>query len=237
LSNNSDKFLEAFNAIEKYMRRMTGSDNQTSFYRLIDRAADSDSAVRSLRIDLQEYADLRNAIVHERTDGHVIAEPNERALKKIEQMKVLITQPPTIRAFMTQNVTTFQIIEPIGTAVKEMFDHEFSQAPVYNGQQFTGLLTANTITRWLGKNVAEEIFSLEETSIGKVLEYTEDSNHVAFMEPDTSIYELLEHIQNQEARGTHLEAILVTDSGRKNISPLGIITIWDLPKIHQAIVL
>jgi predicted transcriptional regulator len=235
LNNNSDKFLDAFNGIERYLRRISGSDKQIPFYQLIEYASKSDAAVRSLRVDLQEYADLRNAIIHERTDGHVIAEPNLEAVEKIERMQALITKPPTIREFMSTSIISFRVNDSIGTAVKDMYDKDYSQAPVYDGNQFIGLLTTNTIARWLGANVAEDIFSLTETSIGKVLEYTEDPNNVVSKKPDTSAYDVLDLIQKHEAQGKHLDAILVTHSGIPSERLLGIVTIWDFHNIHYAL--
>lgn len=235
MNNNSDRFLYAFNAIEKHLRRITGSEKEVTFSQLIGRASKFDAAIKSLHVDLQEYADLRNAIIHERTDEHVIAEPNLQAVEKIERMQALITKPPTIREFMSTSISSFQVNDSIGTAVKDMFGNDYSQAPVYDGKKFIGLLTTNTIARWLGANVTEEIFSLKETSIGEVLEYTEDPSHVAFMTPDTSVYVVLDHIQNQEAHGKHLDAILVTNSGKTNETLLGIITIWDIQKLHNVV--
>lgn len=235
MNDNSDRFLESFNAIEKHLRSLSGSDKQTPFYQLIEYASKSDAAVRSLRVDLQEYADLRNAIIHERTDGHVIAEPNQIAVEKIERMQALITKPPTIREFMTTTITDFRVNESIGTAVQDMYGNDYSQAPVYDGKQFIGLLTTNTIARWLGANVTEEIFSLTETSIGEVLKYTEDPNHVVFKKPDTSAYDVLDLIQKHEAQGKHLDAILVTHSGIPSERLLGIVTIWDFQNIYHTL--
>src|SRR4051812_42816091 len=36
--------------------------------------------------DLKEFADLRNAIVHERRGGHSIAEPHEKTVRRLEEI-------------------------------------------------------------------------------------------------------------------------------------------------------
>jgi len=233
---NSDKFLGIFNTTEKHLRQITGIYNEKiPFSDVLAQAVKKDSAVRSLEIELKEFRDLRNAIVHERTDSHVIAEPHDEAVARFEQIMTAIIQPPKIRKYMVHRVTTFQLDQPIGTAVHQMYEKGFSQAPIYEGSQFVDLLTTNAIARWLGKNVANEVFSVEETTIGEVLNYTEDNRHVSFMSPDTSVYKVFEHINRKEAKGIRTEAILITHSGKKTEELLGIITIWDLPKLHQAI--
>jgi len=238
MTKNSDRFLDAFIAIEKHLKRIVRRDLQNDcipFYRLIEHASKRDAAVRNLFIDLQEYADLRNAIVHERTDSHVIAEPNDVAMQKIELMVKLITEPPKLRKFMTRNVCRFQASNPIATAAATLYKKKYSQAPVYNGEDFVGLLTTNTIARWLGANAKEEFMFPSETSIKDVLEYTEISEHVIFLKPDVSVYEVIERFHTYEANGKRLEAILVTNAGKPSEKLLGMLTIWDLLKLHKAI--
>jgi len=76
---NSDRFLYAFNSIQCHLRKLTKSEKGTSFCKLV-KEAESNTAVQQFNDDLKEFADLRNAIVHERTDDHVLAEPNDRGL-------------------------------------------------------------------------------------------------------------------------------------------------------------
>ena len=235
MSSNSDRFLEAFNTIDKHLRRKTGlNDRNSSFSTVLDKAAKTNSAVRNLKIDLQEFADLRNAIVHERTDGHVIAEPHEEVIIRLERILKLITKSPTVREYMTGNPVVFKFTDPIGDALDVMYKNQISQAPVVQEVMFIGLLSANTIVRWLGANVDKDLFSVKETLISEVLDYTEDPNHVSFMNPENTVFDVFERIQQYELKGNRLEAILVTHSGKATESILGIITIWDLPKMNQA---
>ena len=116
-----------------------------------------------------------------------------------------------------------------------LFENDFSQAPIYQNDNFVGLLTANTITRWLGANVSQDIFSLQETLISEVLNHTEDPGHVQFLPRQANIFEVVEMFQKIEAEGKHLDAILITHSGKEDQTPLGMVTIWDLPKAYEAI--
>jgi hypothetical protein len=89
---NSDRFLNAFNSIERYLREFAKQGKETRFYALVDLASNSNPAVRRFKDDLKEFADLRNAIVHERTDGHVLAEPNDKAVNEIAAIPNLKAQ-------------------------------------------------------------------------------------------------------------------------------------------------
>jgi hypothetical protein len=95
-----------------------------------------------------------------------------------------------------------------------MFEQSFSQMPVYDGAIFVGLLTANTVARWLGASVAEDIFSLSETPVSDVLGYTEDKDNFSFLRRDSTLFEVLEKFQTFEREGKRLEAILITQNGK-----------------------
>jgi CBS domain-containing protein len=232
---NSERFLIAHNIIEKRLRKITSSEPRVSFYDLIKLASKSNASIRFYKLDLQEYGDLRNAIVHGKTDDKVIAEPNDKAVEEIEHLASMITTPPVIRDFMNKDVLIFDANQSIGEVIKSLYDYNFSQAPIYKKNVYEGLLTTDTIARWLGANVEEEIFSLRDTKTSMVLTYIEDPTSAIFLAPNTSIFEVLELFQKRNLEGKRIDAILVTHSGKSTESLLGIFTIWDLPRLHKAV--
>jgi hypothetical protein len=234
MRKNSERFLDAFNTIEHHLRQMTDSSRGIPFRALIHQAGKQDAAVRSNRSHLEEYAELRNAIVH-RSIREAIAEPNDRTVQRIESIAALVTQPPALRAFMVRGVDVLQANETAAEALKHLYKQGFSQAPVYDGSKYIGLLTAKTITRWMGKNAAEDIFSLTGTRCREILEFTEDRDHAAFLGVNSTVFEALELYQQYQSRGKHLEAILVTHSGKSSQKLLGLLNVWDLPELYQAI--
>lgn len=217
---NSDRFLKTFNMIEHHLRKVTKKEKDTTFSTLIDLASRSDAAVRALKEDLKEFAELRNAIVHDVRkwkDGRPIAEPNDWAVAEIERIASLLTDPPKVIPLFQKKVFTLEVNDPIAKAVKSMFDHSFSQIPIYDGQEFMGLLTTNTVVRWLGACVAEDILSLTETSVASVLSYTEDPDNYCFFGRKATLFEALEKFQDYARDGKKLEAILITESGKGSV--------------------
>jgi CBS domain-containing protein len=231
---NSKRFLDAFASVEKYLRDRSPGDRRRSFYEMVEAVGTSNRVVRRFAIDLKEYADLRNAIVHERSDGHVIAEPNEGAVRHLELIDSLLQKPPVLIPLFQAQVVTFSAADSLANAVTVMLSESISQAPVYDGAQFTGLLTTNTIARWLGSCVDDDVFSLKETRIDQVLRYTEDPDSHVFLGRDSTIFEALDSFQEHESRGKKLEAILITGMGKSTDKILGIMTISDLPKALKA---
>ena len=229
--SRTDDFLDAFAAIEKHLRSATHADRHVGFSATIDRVASSDPAVRRFQDDLREFADLRNAIIHERSDGHPIADPNERAVRDILRLRDLLLAPPRLAPKFIQPVFCVSLAAPIGVTASEMTRRGFSQAPVTHDGRCVGLLSANTIARWLGASVKEEIVSLTEVTVADVMKHTEDPEHCKFANREKSLFEILELFERHEALGKRLEAIIVTAQGTDDQALLGIVTIFDLPTL------
>ena len=82
---NSDRFIVAYNRIEKVLAEKADVNGYFPFYRLIDKVKITNSVVRKYEDDLREFGDLRNAIVHDRTGiDYVIAEPHDDIVERIE---------------------------------------------------------------------------------------------------------------------------------------------------------
>lgn len=121
--------------------------------------------------------------------------------------------------------------DSVGDALKIMYENSFSQLPIFKNNNFVDLLTNNTISRWLGSCVDEEIFSLKETRIDDVLKYTENPDSYFFLNKDAELEEAMEKFQYFESIGKPIDAVLITGNGKPTAELLGIITFSDFPKI------
>jgi predicted transcriptional regulator len=137
----------------------------------------------------------------------------------------------TVLPLFETKVFTISIDDSIGGALKIMTDNSFSQLPIFKRDKFIDLLTNNTISRWLGSCVEEDIFSLRETKIGEVLEYRENPDSYFFLNGDATLSEAMDKFQYFESLGQPLEAILITKAGSTSEPLLGIITRSDFPKL------
>jgi len=226
-----DDFLSAFSAIEKGLRSKLRALPRVTFYELVERAAERDAKVRRLRDDLKEFADLRNAIVHERTDGHAIADPNARAVRDIRRLQDLLLAPPAVMPAFARHILRVGLRAPIGEVAADMTKHSYSQVPVTDGGRCVGLLTTNTIARWLGANAAEDLVSLRDTSVADVMEHTESKDNYRIVGRGESQFDVLALFQDFEGRGKRLEAVLISDAGKAEQALLGIITLYEMPTL------
>lgn len=230
----SARFLDAYNAIDKLMRARTGVGREIGFSGVVEIAATSNPAVGRFATDLREYGDLRNAIVHESLDGQPIAEPHPATVSKLEAILEKLRDPPKLSPLFNVAVVSCEVAEPVGRAARAMLEGSFSQLPVYDDGAFRELLTAETIARWLGDKLAGGDEYVLEEPIGDVLAYTEDSEHFVFVSRKATVFDALDHFDSFGRRGKYLDAILITHSGAQNERLLGIITTYDIPRLHAA---
>jgi len=229
--SNSTRFLNAFAAIEKHLRTQLRVDRSVPFYRLVDEAALRSPVVRRHMDDLKEFADLRNAIVHERKGNEAIAEPHGSVTTDLERLAEVIGNPPRVLPAFQKVVQTVSQDARIVDALKYVYPRNLSQVPVTSGQRTVGLLTTNTLSRWLASQASVGLADLTEHTIEDALAYTEHQGNWMLVSRHTQLADVVDEFDRAEAAGRRLDAVLITNAGKATEQLLGIITIHDMPKL------
>jgi CBS domain-containing protein len=229
---NSDRFLSAFSRVEQHLRKITKSSKQDTFSTVL-RSAVSHSTINRFSDDLREFADLRNAIVHERGGGYAIAEPHPKTVDRLENIEKFITQPPTVDSLGTIPVVTSSPSDPIGKAARAMLEGKFSQLPVYHHGQCIGLLTSETIARWIAAKFQPDLDILEEDPVEQVLLYREEDSVHKFISHKTPIVDVVALFDMTFQSGKSLDAVIITHNGKPDQKPLHILTVYDLPRLYR----
>ena len=229
---HSDRFLSAFSRIEQHLRKITQSSKQDTFSTVLSRVV-SQATIKGFSDDLREFADLRNAIVHERGGGYAIAEPHQGTVERLEQIEKFISQPPTVESLGTIPVVTCSPSDPIGKAAKAMLNGKFSQLPVYHQEQCIGLLTSETIARWIAAKFQPDLDILEEAPVEQVLLYREEDSIYQFISRKTPIADVVALFDRTAHGGKSLDAVIITHSGKPDQKPLQILTVYDLPQLYR----
>ncbi len=230
---NSERFIIAFNKIEKIMKNMIDRKDHLSFFKAIELSKKEHAAIRKYEDELREFGDLRNAIVHHRTEmEYAIAEPHTEIVELIEHIEALLSQPVTVGTSFARKVYTFQSNNTLSEVLRNVRDKNFKHIPVYRDEVFLGLLTASGIMRWLAETVEEETISREITTMDDILKYEKDGNTYKFISSNTSVYEAEEIFKNSVLSGLKIEALLITRNGREDEVLTGIITPIDLIQIE-----
>ncbi|HKM38807.1 MAG TPA: CBS domain-containing protein [bacterium] len=232
----SRRYLNAFSEIEAALRNLVQAPKGERFYSLVRKCARKNKIISRHADDLREFADLRNAIVHERCNGEPIAEPHQNTVKQIEKIRDQLIAPPTVEPLFFRKVVWCTPSDPMGKVSKIMFKNSFSQIPIYKKGQCCGLLTTETITRWLAHRLQlADTAALENESVEVVARYCEYKDNYVIASRKATLFEALDCFDGFAKRGRNLDALIITASGESDEKPLGIITVFDLPEIYRVI--
>lgn len=198
------------------------------FSRLVKITSKHHAILKRYRDDLLEFAQLRNAIVHNRVDTeYAIAEPHISVVEQIEWIEEEITKPQLVYPMFAKKVITFQKRDCLATLLQVMKENNLSKFPIYDGGKFQGVLSEKGIAIWLGHQVKLEKVQLQETTVGAVLAYQEKDT-AAFIHQQASVYEAQELFTSQIGKGKRLDALIITKHAKTNEKLLGIITPRDI---------
>lgn len=232
MNQNSTHFLEAFVIIEAYIASISTLGKGVPFVAQVDNLRLSDQTVQAYAEDLKAFARLRNVIVHERGGGTVLAEPNDWAVQRICHVRDMLIQPPTVAIFATHNVLSIRSDDHLGAASRMMYEHHYSQLPVYGANGYEGLLTIRNITYWLGAQ-QPQLLDLTQVRVAAVLRHTESADTALFVAPDASLVVALNVFTDHKRRGNPIDAILISTDGTHAGELMGIIALADLPDIAE----
>jgi predicted transcriptional regulator len=242
MDKHADRFLTAYNDIDKWLRKILRTNNKVSFWTLLEDASNSKNVspqyanvVGYYKDDLKEFADLRNAIVHEHRNDEVIATPHLKAVLGLEAIRRRLLDPPRVYPLFERDVMQCVLDDPIGTVAQQMRDRKFSQVPVYSGARLLALLTTDTIARWVAWSLPKDKGIMEEAPVKDVLNQAEFTDNYRLLDPAATVIDALDCFDDYFRRGRRLDAILIIKDEKKTNTPVGIINVSDIPKLYASL--
>jgi predicted transcriptional regulator len=225
----AERFLVAFNAIEKHLRGELNEDKHIPFGRLV-RQYERRHRVWPDADQLRIFAELRNLIIHEKDKPYeYISIPTEMTVDQIERIHDRLLRPERVVPKYQKKVTTVSFSDSLADVLERIDQHDFSQFPVYGDGEFRGLLTENGITRWLAhhRDTQDTLLELKDTPVQDVLGEQEHPHNYQFVRKDM----LLDDLKCLFAERPLLEAALITADGSAEQKLLGIATRGDILKL------
>jgi predicted transcriptional regulator len=221
----TDRFLAAFNRIDAAMRKMTGVDNKTTSFVAVANKF-SQSYVFPHQDFIRVVAELRNVLVHEKKDAvEELAIPAEHIVSKLERIAGELEAPERVETRIAlEKVSTVTADDSLKHVLILIKEKQFSQFPVIQDGKIIGLLTENGIARWLSAEVASEsLIEFADATVAKVLAHEEERPNMALV----SRYAYVGQVRMQFSQNALLEAVIITQAGKADQTPLGILTRWD----------
>lgn len=144
---------------------------------------------------------------------------------KVPPENIQIPSPKVYPTFK-RKVKCYSSDEPLSSALAEMKGNNFSQV-VIKVQIKLRLITTDGLASWLIKMMSTENFNLNKASVNHILRYERDDN-VSFFSRDRTVADARkEFVDTLSKNRPKLYAIIITETGKSNEEPLGIITPWD----------
>ena len=228
-TDNAMRFLNAYASIEHSLNTMLHKTDYMPFKKLVHLAAKNNRVVAKHEEILIEYADLRNAIVHQRSrEEEIIAEPIDSVTENIERIADLLNQNENVFAYATVPVTTADETTTVKEAYEMLHEVDADKLPIYCQGEFLGLVTMDQIAGWVinGNSVDDLVRKL----------ISKDGPTTVFMARSQSIMEAVLFFDQSETERSSAPVILVTENGNMQEEPIGILSTHDLSRILAALV-
>ncbi len=220
-----EHFEADYNAVDQFLRKMLGVDKQASFSYLVKEYSRKHTGWPDAGV-LLTIADVRNAIVHGKTEAYCyVAVPTPPLVQKLRVCRDRLMHPARAIPTFQRKVEAVSNHDTLARVLKIIAQRKYSQFPVYESERFRGLLTENGITRWLANHVANKLSLVElaDVPVKEVLENEEKRKNYQFVAREFRVDDVRALFAGHEL----LEAVLVTASGKDSESLLGIATRWD----------
>lgn len=228
---NSDQFLATFNKLEKHLKNELFRGQWKSFKQMLKEGSRFNPVLRNFKEELFEFADLRNAIVHNQNHEYTaIAEPHDNIVKQFAEITETVINPEKVNIFF-KKVFTCQLTDPVSYVAQILHQNKISQLPVLDEKGFVReIFNANILAYWLA---VHHFKGQDSTPVAELLPLKEFKENFQFISHDTSVYhatELFKKSFSMAPKGRYFDAILVNNSGQNGDSIRGIIVLSDIAR-------
>lgn len=229
-----DRFEAAYNRIDRGLGELVDarSPRRQTFAARVRIAANRTRRLARHVDFLHEIGELRNALVHNRTEADVyIAVPNQETVDKLEGIERLLLEPEKVLPRFARNVITLRPDQSLADAWRLVRTDGYSRYPIYDDRLgFVGLLTSNGFARWVANQTRDGRLELDARTVklSEVLASDHRKQHVAFVAADAALGDVAAMFSDQR----QLEAVLVTPRGRPDERPVGMLCAADVVAIE-----
>lgn len=229
------RFLNAFTQLETLFKRMSEDDKTRNFTTYVHYYAKHNEVVKRYRDDLLQFAQLRNAIVHERVEGdELIADPHPAIVEQIEYIYTVLSQPKTIKDLGLRKLLTCKLDSLFMEVLMEMEKYGYTQVPVLQGPKVVNVLSTTHVLHFIQHHIDQGLVDFSGVNVSDVID--QQTKHYKLVYEDTPLYEVVNLFNDQIQKGNRLSCVVVLNSESRKKGPIGVLTLKDLPKILEMII-
>lgn len=229
----SSKLLRLYNEIDAYLRQECKTDKYADHVYLIQEVSRKNRVVARYQQELRAVAQLRNSIVHNPfRDADPIASTNEVVVTYYEHIRDSLLNPQTALsiAIPAKLIYTVAPDENLNQVLKHMDKNTYTHVPVIEDNKMTGILSENTLLSYLAEN--GDVIITEDMAVKELADYLPISAHrsetFVFLPRKASLGQVFSVFNEAIKKRQRIGMLFITEHGRQDEKPLGIITAWDL---------
>ena len=230
---NAHEFLDSYNKIDAQLRQLYNFKPSQSFSDMVRRSAEQNSVVRKYENDLMDFARLRNAIVHQSTDGRVIAVPCDEVVTEMRLIERLLCAPPTIGGTMKpKKIVSIDDTVSVRQALLLIARTDYSNIPVYRGKRMVGVVNNRRIIKALGGAVQSGVSVdewLSETPVSDILSEADLLVYYKYLGKRNTLQDILTAFEENKK----LLAVAVSEHGTPGERIVNFVTPADLVRISK----
>lgn len=229
-SDPAREFLNVFADIEQTLKSRLGLTDYMSPKAMAKRYMEAGGITEDQRTLIIALADLRNAISHASyRDGVAIANPHPETIAEAKQVRDYLRHPPlALDVLQRRHVRTVTLGDSLATALTHVKD-DFSQFPVYDNGTYVGLLTTNSIARWLAEQCAVTGAVPQSAQVSHLLEFAEESDRAIHLPADVLVPAVISALCDDD---NPLRAVIITNSGHPDEEPVSVAVREDLHLLY-----
>jgi CBS domain-containing protein len=229
--SNAEIFLASFNRINKYMIEKTERPSNMAFVSLVNHLKKrKDLRVALYANDLIQFAQLRNAIVHDQIGvDFFIAEPNDWAVNRIRKIEDDLLHPEKVIPRFKKKITVIQDKMTVQDFLKIVAEKKYTQYPVVENKTFIGLITLQSLGLLLAEESQKGVLDFSRMTVKSLLERHLKIGKFQIVDKKTPVFQVIELFQFQPT----LEVVVITKNGQADSEILGLIRPRDLFKIEN----
>lgn len=222
---NAQRFLAAYNRIDKILHSRFGFKPSMSYTDAVRRAASINSVVRKFEDDLIDYGRLRNAIVHKSDATRIIAEPHQEVTDRLCHIADILVTPP-LASSIAHSPRTVKPNESLKEVIRAMVSGDISNLPIVQDKTVVGCLTNKSIVAYVAQNLDNLDSALKTATVADV--GANGSKYYRTLH-DCPVDDVLAAFE----KNRRLQIVIITADGTVNTEVTGVVTVGDLVTINR----
>ncbi|MFV8240304.1 CBS domain-containing protein [Aerococcus viridans] len=237
-----DKFIEPGTA-QHYLK-----DGFIPFMKAVHVVKNSNEFIRRKLTEFYKINELRNLIVHDYEEGYQIvkiAQPTEYSLNLISETLDKLNNPLTVEEFLKAQKNEKVESVNMNTNIYELFQliqgNKYTQFPVFDNENFKGIVSDNGITFKLSQFALEEkefeTLDLSTINVSDFISLDEQRYHYKIIHGDEYLYNILSEFEiTSDQQSPPVLLIQSTDDLSEDLTPdslIGILTSFDYFDIYK----